>query len=293
MNHSRRTSFWLLLALLIPFGLRAQVTPERLLHAADEPQNWLTYSGSYASQRHTLLKQVNPSNVKNLELKWVFQAQSLQKFETTPLVVDGIMYITQSPNDVIAVDPKSGRAFWMYHYAPSPAARPCCGIVNRGLAMFGDSLFMATVDAHLVARDAKDGHALWNVKLAEASAGYAATMAPLVVKDKVIVGVAGGEFGVRGFIAAFEAGTGKEAWHFDTIPKPGEPGHESWRGGDWEHGSAAIWVTGSYDPDLNLTYWGTGNPGPDWNPEQRPGDNLYSDSTVALDADTGKLKWYF
>ena len=140
MSHSRRTYFLLLLALLVPGALRAQVTPDRLLHASDEPQNWLTYSGSYASQRHSLLKQVSPSNVKSLELKWVFQAQSLQKFETTPLVVDGIMYITQSPNDVIAVDAKTGRAFWLYHYAPSPAARPCCGIVNRGLAMLGSSL---------------------------------------------------------------------------------------------------------------------------------------------------------
>ncbi len=293
MNYSRRTSFLLLLALLIPYGIRAQVTPERLLHANDEPQNWLTYSGSYASQRYSLLKQVDPSNVKNLELKWVFQAQSLQKFETTPLVVDGIMYITQSPNDVVAVDAKTGRAFWVYHYAPSPAARPCCGIVNRGLAILGDSLFMATVDAHLVAIDVKDGHALWNVKLAEAAAGYAATMAPLVVKGKVIVGVAGGEFGIRGFIAAFEAQTGKQAWHFDTIPDPDQPGHDSWRGGDWEHGGGAVWMTGSYDPDLNLTYWGTGNPGPDFNADQRTGDNLYSDSVLALDPDTGKMKWYF
>ncbi len=286
MNYRGRASWLLFLVSLIPCSLCAQVTSERLLHASDEPQNWLTYSGSYASQRYSALQQISATNVKNLELKWVFQAQSLQKFEATPLVVDGVMYLTQSPNDVVALDAKSGRVFWLYHYAPSPAARPCCGIVNRGVAILGDTLFMATVDAHLVAIDSKNGHALWNVKLAE-------TMAPLVVKDKVIVGVAGGEFGVRGFIAAFEASTGKEAWRFDTIPKPGEPGHETWRGRDWEHGSAAVWVTGSYDPELNLTYWGTGNPGPDWNPEQRPGDNLYADSAVALDPDTGKLKWYF
>src|SRR5690349_6057292 len=168
MNQSWRTTFLLLPVLLIPSVLRAQVTSERLLHASDEPQNWLTYSGSYASQRYSLLKQIDPSNVKNLELKWVFQAQSLQKFETTPLVVDGVMYLTQSPNDVVALDPRTGRAFWVYHYATSPAARPCCGIVNRGLAILGDTLFMATVDAHLVAIDSKDGHALWNVKVAEA-----------------------------------------------------------------------------------------------------------------------------
>jgi alcohol dehydrogenase (cytochrome c) len=293
MSHSWRASFLPLLALLIPFSVRAQVTPDRLLHANDEPQNWLTYSGSYTSQRYSALKQIDPSNVKNLQLKWVFQAQSLQKFETTPLVVDGVMYITQSPNDVVALDPRTGRVFWIYHYATSPAARPCCGIVNRGLAILGDTLFMDTVDSHLIAIDAKDGHAIWNVKVADPAAGYAMTMAPLIVKDKVIVGVAGGEFGVRGFINAYEAGTGKQAWHFDTIPDPDQPGHESWKGTDWEHGGGAVWMTGSYDPDLNLTYWGTGNPGPDFNAVQREGDNLYSDSVLALDPDTGKMKWYF
>ncbi|PYU22210.1 MAG: hypothetical protein DMG30_15370 [Acidobacteria bacterium] len=246
------------------------VISERLLRAREEPQNWLTYSGSYMSQRYSALQQINAANVKNLELQWVFQAQSLQKFETTPLVVDGIMYLTQSPNDVVALDAKTGRVFWVYHYATSPDSRPCCGIVNRGLAILGDTLFMATVDAHLVAVDARNGHAIWNNKLADAAAGYAMTMAPLVVKDKVIVGVAGGEYGIRGFIAAYEAHNGKEAWRFNTIPEPGEPGHETWHGDDWKHGSAAVWLTGSYDPDLNLTYWGTGNPGPDWNPGNGP-----------------------
>jgi alcohol dehydrogenase (cytochrome c) len=293
MNPKWSAPSLLCLVLLIPCSLFAQVSSERLLRAGDEPQNWLTYSGSYSSQRYTKLQQVDLTTVKNLELKWVFQAQSLQKFESTPLVVDGIMYLTQSPNDIVALDAKTGRVFWIYHYVTSPASRPCCGIVNRGVAILGETLFMATVDAHLVAVDAKNGHVIWNDKLAEAAAGYAMTLAPLVVKDKVIVGVAGGEYGVRGFVAAFDARTGKEAWRFNTIPAPGEPGHETWHGDDWIHGSAAVWVTGSYDPDLNLMYWGTGNPGPDWNPEQRPGDNLYSDSVVALDPDTGKLKWYF
>ncbi len=293
MNRTRPNLFPLLIALLAPFALHAQVTNERLLHANDEPQNWLIYSGSYASQRYSQLKQIDPANVKNLDLKWVFQAQSLQKFEATPLVVDGVMYLTQSPNDVVALDPKSGRVFWIYHFAVSPAARPCCGVVNRGLAILGNTLFMATVDAHLVAIDAKDGRAMWVQKVADPAAGYAMTMAPLIVKDKVIVGVAGGEFGIRGFVAAFEAGTGKQLWHTDTIPDPDQPGHDSWRGNDWEHGGAPVWMTGSYDPELNLTYWGTGNPGPDFNAAQRVGDNLYSDSVLALDPDTGKMKWYY
>jgi alcohol dehydrogenase (cytochrome c) len=282
----------LLLSLLIPI-LNAQVTYDLLLHATDHPENWLTYSGSYASQRYSLLKQVTPINVKNLEQKWIFQADSLEKFETTPLVVDGVMYLTQAPSDVVALDAKTGRIFWIYRYVVSTDARACCGSVNHGLAILGDTLYLATLDAHLVAIDAKAGRPLWNVKVANASAGYAMTLAPLVVRDKVIIGVAGGEFGIRGFVAAFNASTGSEVWRTYTVPGPGEPGHETWQGNSWEHGGGPVWLTGSYDPALNLTYWGTGNPGPDWNPAQRAGDNLYSDSVLALDADTGKLKWYF
>ena len=282
----------LLLCLMIPM-MHAQITYDLLLHASDHPENWLTYSGSYASQRYSLLKQVTPSNVKNLEQKWIFQADSLEKFETTPLVVDGIMYLTQAPSDVVALDAKTGRIFWIYRYVVSTDVRPCCGSVNHGLAILGDTLYLATLDAHLVAIDAKAGRPLWNVKVATASAGYAMTLAPLVVKDKVIIGVAGGEFGIRGFVAAFDVRNGSEVWRTYTVPGPGEPGHESWQGNSWEHGGGPVWLTGSYDPALNLTYWGTGNPGPDWNPAQRVGDNLYSDSVLALDADTGKLKWYF
>jgi alcohol dehydrogenase (cytochrome c) len=278
--------------LLLPLHAR-QVSFDRILQAAAEPQNWLTYSGGYFSQRHSALRQITPGNAKNLEQQWVFQAESLEKFETTPLVVDGIMYLTQAPSDAVALDARTGRVFWIYRHFNSPDSRPCCGSVNRGLAILGDTLFLATLDAHLVALDAKTGRPLWKTKVAEARAGYALTLAPLVIKDKVVVGVAGGEFGIRGFISAYDAKAGSEAWRFYTIPGPGEPGHETWRGDDWKYGGASIWVTGSYDPDLNLTYWGIGNPGPDWNPAQRPGDNLYSDSVVALDADTGKLKWHF
>jgi alcohol dehydrogenase (cytochrome c) len=283
----------MLLIISIAGSLSAQISFDRLLNAAKEPQNWLTYSGTMMSQRYSPLTQITPENVKNLELEWVYQARSLEKFEATALVVDGIMYTVQAPNDVIALDAGTGRVFWTYQYAPSPAARPCCGRVNRGLAISGDTLFMGTIDAHLVAIDAKNGKPLWNTSVAKAEAGYAITHAPLVVKDKVIVGTAGGEYGIRGFIAAYDVRTGKEAWRFYTIPGPGESGHESWAGDSWKTGGASVWMTGSYDPEFNLTYWGVGNPGPDYNGDLRQGDNLYSDSVVALDADTGKLKWYY
>ena len=283
----------LVVLLSIATALRAQVTFDRILHADREPQNWLTYSGTMQSQRHSSLSQITTGNVKTLETQWVFQARSLEKFEATPLVIDGVMYTVQAPNDVIALDATNGSVFWVYSYKPSPAARPCCGRINRGAAILGDTLYMGTIDAHLIAVDAKSGKPLWNREIANAAAGYALTHAPLIVKDKVIMGVAGGEYGIRGFIAAFDAKTGQEAWRFNTIPGPGEPGHDTWKNDAWKTGGGSVWVTGSYDPEQNLTYWGVGNPGPDWNGDVRPGDNLYTDSVVALDPDTGKLKWHY
>jgi alcohol dehydrogenase (cytochrome c) len=282
-----------MLLISITGSLWAQVSFDRILGANKEPQNWLTYSGSAMSQRHSPLTQVTPENVKNLELQWVYQARSLEKFEATALVVDGILYTVQAPNDVIALDAATGRVFWTYQFTPSPAARPCCGRVNRGLAILGDTLFMGTIDAHLIAIDAKNGKPLWDTTVAKAESGYAITHAPLVVKDKVIVGTAGGEFGIRGFIAAYDVRTGKEAWRFYTVAGPGDPNQKTWAGDSWKTGGGSVWVTGSYDPQLNLTYWGIGNPGPDWNGDSRAGDNLYTDSVVALDADSGKLKWYY
>ena len=284
-----------LLILVASVSLGAQVSFDRILGAPAEPQNWLTYSGNLQSHRYSPLTQVTPANVRNLELAWAFQAMSLEKFEATPLALDGVLFTVQPPNDIVAIDGASGRTFWTYTYRPSQQARPCCGRVNRGLAILGDSLFMGTIDGHLIALDSKSGRELWNVAVAGArpEAGYTITVAPLVVKDKIIVGPAGGDFGVRGFIAAFDPKTGKETWRFNTIPGPGEPGHETWAGDSWMRGGSAIWTTGSYDPELNLTYWGTGNPGPDFNGDNRAGDNLYSNSVVALDPDTGRLKWHF
>lgn len=271
----------------------SQVTWERLQNPQKEPQNWLTHSGSTLSQRHSELKAIHPGNVKELELKWVFQAASFEKFEATPLVVDGILYTVQAPNDIVALDATTGRIFWTYNYQPSKQSRVCCGRVNRGLAILGETLFMGTIDGHLIAVGAKTGKPIWNIAVASPEAGYSLTHAPLIVKDKVIVGVAGGEYGIRGYIAAYDANTGKPAWRFNTIPGPGEPGNETWAGDSWKTGGGSIWVTGSYDAETNLTLWGVGNPGPDWNGDERAGDNLYSDCVIALDADTGKLKWHY
>jgi alcohol dehydrogenase (cytochrome c) len=290
---ARTTTLGAALALLATFTLDAQVTSERLLKAAAEPQNWLTYNGGYSSHRYSTLAQITPANVTNLESKWVLQNEVFGAWQSNPIVVDGIMYVTQRPNDVMAVDAKTGRVFWQYRHTPSADARICCGANNRGVAILGDTVFLGTLDARLIAIDTRSGRPIWNIAVADVKLSYSITMAPLVVKDKVIVGVGGGEFGIRGFVVAYDAATGREAWKTYTIPGPGEPGHDTWSGDAWKTGGAPVWTTGSYDPALNLTYWGVGNPGPDWNPDQRPGDNLYSDSVIALDADTGALRWHF
>jgi len=306
MGGKRRSLASAFAALIAVWSLpaQAQVTSQRLVAASSEPQNWLTYSGGYYSQRYSPLDQITPANVKNLKLQWVYQSPVAGNWQTTPLVVDGVMYLTQRLNDVVALDAITGRAFWTYRYTPAQDRIVCCGANNRGLAILGNTLFMGTLDAQLIALDARTGRPIWKAEVAITKDGYSITHAPLVVKDKVIVGVGGGEYGIRGFIAAYDAATGKEAWRFYTIPAPGEPGSETWQPCPkaanifcdpeaWKHGGGSIWMTGSYDPQLNLTYWGVGNVGPDYNGAQRPGDNLYTDSVVALDVDTGKLKWHY
>ena len=293
---TRRTASACLVLSLVALGsyrLQAQVGYDRLLNAAKEPRNWLIYSGGYFSNRYSLLTQITPANARNLELKWMYQGAVAGAWQTTPLVVDGIMYLTQRPNDVVALDAKTGRVFWIYRHTLDPTQIVCCGANNRGLAILGDTLFMGTLDAHLVAIDAKTGRALWNTKVAENTGGYSVTHAPLVVKDKVIVGVGGGEYGIRGFVAAYDAWSGKLVWRFWTIPAPGEFGSESWPGKLYLHGGGTTWMPGTFDPELNLLYWGTSNPSPDFDGRPRPGDDLYTDCVLALDPDTGKLKWYF
>jgi alcohol dehydrogenase (cytochrome c) len=290
-----RASGLLLVALGVgaPLAVDAQVTFERISNADREPENWLSYSSTLDNQRYSLLDSIDTQNVSDLELAWVWQARSLEKFEATPLVVDGILYTVQAPNDVVALDAATGRIFWTYHHEPAPEARPCCGRVNRGLAILDDTLFMGTIDAHLLAIDAKSGKLLWDSVVADAAQMFSITMAPNVIKDKVIIGTAGGDLGIRGYIAAFDAKTGEEVWRFYTIPAPGEAGNETWSGDSWRTGGAAVWNAAAYDPETNLAFWGTGNPAPDWDGSVRLGDNLYSNSVVALDVDTGTLDWYY
>jgi alcohol dehydrogenase (cytochrome c) len=276
--------------------LHGQVSYERVLQADDEPHNWLTYSRTYDGQRFSPLDQVNRENVERLRPAWIYQswaAESRPRFETSPLAVGGILYITEQPSNATALDARTGRPLWKYERPIPEDAIACCGRVNRGMAILGDTVYLATLDAHLVALDGVTGRVKWDVEIIDYRDGYSLTAAPLLVKNKIILGVAGGEFGVRGFIEARDAATGRQAWRFWTVPGPGEPGNETWGGESWQTGGATSWTTGAFDPELNLVYWGTGNPGPDYDGSVRPGDNLYSCSLVALDADTGKLRWHF
>jgi alcohol dehydrogenase (cytochrome c) len=279
--------------LLAAAHLPAQVTYERILNSSKEPWNWLTYSGSYQSWRYSTLDQINSSNAGSLTAQWVFQSASLGQFETTPLVIDGVLYGTGQDNRAFALDARTGRAIWRYQRSLPDKIQACCGMVNRGFAALGDRLFMATLDAHVIALDRKTGTVVWDTEAADYHSAYVFTVAPLVVKDKIIVGVSGGEYGVSGFIDAYSAETGKRVWRFNTVPGPDEPGHETWSGNSWKTGGAPAWITGSYDPELNLVYWPTGNPSPSDYGTERKGDNLYSNTMLALDADTGKLKWHF
>ncbi len=269
------------------------VTWERLLNAADEPENWLMYSGTLDSQRFSGLDQIHNRNVGELELKWAYQIPQLDRAETVPLVVDGVMFITEAPSNVVAVDAATGRQYWRYNHELPDDLRICCGRNNRGVAILGDTLYMSTLDAHLVAIDARTGNLIWNTEVADYRSGYSKTAAPLIVKDKVVTGIAGGEFGISGFIDAYDAVTGDLSWRAKTIPGPDHPDNQTWAGESWRTGGSASWITGAYDPDLDLVYWGTGNPGPDWNGDVRMGDNLYSDSALAINHETGELAWYF
>jgi alcohol dehydrogenase (cytochrome c) len=255
--------------------------------------DWLHFQGNPQGHRYSPLKTINKTNVSRLKPVWTFQLDKTDKFEASPIAQNGILFVSEPPSDVTAVESRSGKVLWRYKRVLPDNVPYCCGRVNRGVAVLGDLVFIGTLDAHLVALDAATGHVVWDVAVADYKKGYSSTVAPLIVKDKVIIGSAGGEFGVRGYLAAYEAKTGKEAWRLWTVPAAGEKGTETWLGDSYKYGSATTWVTGSYDPELNTIYWGTGNPGPDWKGDKRAGDNLYSNSLLAVDGDTGKMKWYF
>jgi alcohol dehydrogenase (cytochrome c) len=271
-----------------------RVSPEQIRSAGTRPDEWLTYSGSLDGRRFTPLTEVTSDNVSRLRLRWIRQfGTSEPKSESTPLVVDGVIFMTEPPCDVIALDVKSGELRW--RYKPSLPAKLAleAGMVNRGLAVLGNVLFLSGLDGFLVAINANNGKVIWKTEVVNVSDGYTMTGAPLIVNGSVIVGVAGAEFGIRGFLAAYDAVTGQQQWKFNTIPGPDEFGHDSWKSDAWRTGGGATWITGSYDPSLDLLYWGVGNPAPGYQGDIRPGDNLFTDSIIALHPSTGKLAWHF
>jgi len=268
------------------------IDPRNLL-VSPPRENWPSYNGDYSGRRHTGLSQINRDNVHQLRPQWVFHSTSSDSMEVTPVVVNGVMFIT-SANDAFALDARTGRVLWRH-------TRPISeGLIddaashhNRGVALWHTRVFMETDNAHLLCLDARSGNLIWDVVYADVSKNYGATSAPLVVRDKVLVGTSGGDDGVRGFLAAFDASTGKLVWSFWTIPAPGEPGSTSWPGDAYLRGGGTTWMPGTYDPELNTLYWGTSNPAPDFVGDTRPGDDLYTDCVLALDPETGRLKWYF
>jgi alcohol dehydrogenase (cytochrome c) len=258
---------------------------------ADEANgaDWLSYSGGYKSERFSPLTQITPANVDQLKVMWAYQMQStgisgaaLQ--ETTPLVAGEVMYITESPSSVSALDVRTGRLLW--HFVPD-ISNEVLNIgfprINRGVALLDDKVYVATLDARLFALDAGTGAVRWETTVADNDLGFSLTLAPLALDGKIIVGVSGAEAGVRGFVDAYDAYTGEQLWRTFTVPAPGEPGSETWQGDDWQTGGGSTWLTGSYDPQLDLLYWTTGNPAPDWNGDLRPGDNLFTCAVLALD----------
>ena len=269
------------------------VTADRLEHARNEPDNWLSYSGAYDGWRHSALKTIDAASVARLGLAWAIQVDAQDMIETSPIVADGVMFLSTPPSNVRAIDATNGSTLWTYQRAIPRDAHDCCGRVNRGVAVLGDAVFVGTLDAHLVAIDSSSGDVRWDVAVAPYADGYTITAAPLAVEDKIIVGVSGGEFGIRGFLDAYDAKTGRRLWRFHTIPAPGEPGNKTWRGESWKTGGGPTWITGSYDSQRRILYWGVGNPSPDFNGATRAGDNLYTNSVVALKVDSGELAWHF
>jgi alcohol dehydrogenase (cytochrome c) len=255
--------------------------------------DWVSYNGDYSGRRFSGLSEINAGNLAGLRAQWVFHAHNTSRFEVTPVVVNGMMFVTAA-NDASALDARTGRVVWRHAWPISEGLiDDASGHINRGVAVWHNRVYMETDNAHLLCLDARSGNMIWDVPYANWNRNYGATSAPLVVKNKILVGTSGGDDGVRGFLAAYDALTGKLAWRFWTIPGPGEFGSASWPGKLYLHGGGTTWMPGTYDPQLDLIYWGTSNPAPDFEGGVRPGDDLYTDCVLALDPDTGKLKWYF
>jgi alcohol dehydrogenase (cytochrome c) len=278
------------------------VTFDRILNARTEPHNWLTYYGAYDGQRYSSLDQINTTNIKKLKPVWSFQhgvmtlmaAHPTYGFEATPIVVDGVMYVSGWNGYVWALDAVTGQLLWEYQHAVPLDTPLCCGNINRGVAVARGKVFYVTPDGHLLALDATTGKVVWDKVFADIRAGESATVAPLIVKNLILVGASGGEYGVRGHIDAFDLETGQSAWRRYTIPTPEEPGGNTWGNATaWERGGGTTWITGTYDPELNLVYWGTGNPGPNFRSDLRPGDNLFTSSVLALNPDDGTIRWHY
>ncbi|MGA7906669.1 MAG: PQQ-dependent dehydrogenase, methanol/ethanol family [Candidatus Sulfotelmatobacter sp.] len=275
-----------------PVTAVAQVSAEDLL-ARPVGANWTSYNGDYTGRRYSSLHEINAANVSQLRASWVFHAGNSQRLEATPVVVRGIMYLT-SANDAFALDARTGRVLWRYQRPVSSGLLDdAAAHKSRGVAVWQNFVYMETDDAHLLCLDARSGGLLWDVPYADKAQHYGATSAPLVVKDEVIVGTSGGDSGVRGFLAAYDALTGKLKWRFWTIPAPGEFGSSSWPGDSYLHGGGTTWMPGTFDPELDTLYWTTSNAAPDFVDASRPGDDLYTACVLALDPNTGTLKWYF
>jgi alcohol dehydrogenase (cytochrome c) len=261
--------------------------------ADPRPGDWPTYHGVLTGNRHSALDQINTSNVASLGARWSFAIHNSRRLEVTPVVVNGVMYVT-SVNEAYALDARSGRVIWHFERPRTKGlVGDAAGGINRGVAILGDRVFMVTDNAHLIALHRLTGSLIWEVEIADSKQNYGATSAPLVVHDLVVSGTSGGDEGARGLVAAYKASTGERVWRFFTVPAPGEPLAESWKGKAINHACSTGWLTGTYDSETNLLFWTTGNPCPDYNGDERIGDNLYSDSVVALEPETGKLRWYF
>jgi len=270
------------------------VSSEQIRTAGSAKDQWLTYSGTLDGRRYTPLNEITPENVSRLRLRWIRQfGMSTGKIESTPIVVGGFIFTTEPPSDVVALDARSGDIRWVYKGSVPDNLPIDTFATNRGVAVLGNELFLQKLDCVLVAINATNGNPIWQTRVCNPSDYYTMTGAPLIANGSVVVGVSGAEYGIRGFVAAYDAETGKQQWKFNMIPGPGEFGHDTWKNDAWQSGGGSTWVTGSYDPSLDLIYWGVGNPAPAFNGDVRPGDNLFTDSLVAIHASSGKLGWYF